>query len=70
LPARAGAARAGAISSILFARPEHRLNNDINILNFALRLENLESALYQQALATFVPRDFQNSAALQTLGGN
>ena len=63
---------AGAISSIL-ARAQSTgtgsTTNDINILNFALRLENLESAFYSQGLATFAPKDFQNSAAVQRLGG-
>ena len=35
--------------------------NDINVMNFALRLENLESAFYQQGLASFTQADFQNS---------
>ena len=43
--------------------------NDINILNFALRLENLESAFYQQGLAKFASKDFQNSATVQNFGG-
>lgn len=61
---------AGAISSVL-ARAQNTgsTTNDISVLNFALRLENLESAFYQQALAKFATRDFQNSATLQTIGG-
>ena len=62
---------AGAISSIP-ARAETSLEtaHDIVILNFALRLENLESAFYQQGLGMFAPADFQNSATVQTIGGN
>jgi Ferritin-like domain len=63
---------AGAVASIL-ARAQSTgtgsTTNDINILNFALRLENLESAFYSQGLATFQPKDFQNSAAVQGIGG-
>ncbi len=43
--------------------------NDINVMNFALRLENLESAFYQQGLGMFQPADFQNSATVQAIGG-
>jgi bacterioferritin (cytochrome b1) len=61
---------AGAISSILArAQSTGTTTNDINILNFALRLENLEATFYQQALAMFTPANFANSAALQTIGG-
>jgi hypothetical protein len=60
---------AGAISSLLLRAQGAGATNDINILNFALRLENLESAFYQQALATFAPKDFQNSVTVQTIGG-
>ena len=62
---------AGAITSIL-ARAQTgtgSVTNDINILNFALRLENLESTFYSQGLATFAPRDFQNSVTVQRIGG-
>src|ERR1019366_6167231 len=61
---------AGAISSIP-GRAETSLGSahDIVILNFALRLENLESAFYQQGLGMFAPADFQNSATVQTIGG-
>jgi hypothetical protein len=62
---------AGAVASILArAQSTGSTTNDINILNFALRLENLESAFYQQGLARFAPKDFQNSAAVQTIGGS
>jgi hypothetical protein len=61
---------AGAISSILArAQTTGSVTNDINILNFALRLENLESAFYSQGIATFAAKDFQNSATVQGLGG-
>jgi len=63
---------AGAISSLV-ARAQTTgtgsATNDLNILNFALRLENLESAFYSQGLASFAPKDFQNSAAVQGIGG-
>jgi hypothetical protein len=60
---------AGAISSVMAHAQSSGVTNDINILNFALRLENLESAFYSQGLATFAPKDFQNSVAVQQLGG-
>jgi hypothetical protein len=62
---------AGTISSILLRAQTGTgsTTNDINILNFALRLENLESAFYSQGLAMFAPKDFQNSAAVQSIGG-
>jgi bacterioferritin (cytochrome b1) len=61
---------AGAIASILGrAQSTGSTTNDINVLNFALRLENLESAFYQQGLAMFAPTSFQNSVTLQTIGG-
>ena len=36
-------------------------NGDIDILNFALRLERLESTFYQQGLARFAATDFANA---------
>jgi hypothetical protein len=60
---------AGAISSVISRAQSSGVTNDINILNFALRLENLESAFYSQGLATFAPKDFQNSATIQRFGG-
>src|SRR3984885_1126896 len=61
---------AGAVSSILLrAQTTSTTTNDISILNYALRLENLESAFYSQGLATFAPKDLQNSVAIQTIGG-
>src|SRR3954454_566701 len=62
---------AGAITSILGRAQTGTgsVTNDINILNFALRLENLESTFYSQGLATFAPRDFQNSVTVQRIGG-
>jgi hypothetical protein len=63
---------AGAVSA-LFMRaqsgPGVGVTNDINILNFALRLENLENAFYSQGLAAFAAKDFTNSATLQGIGG-
>ena len=48
---------AGAVSSILLrAQTTSTTTNDISILNYALRLENLESAFYSQGLATFAPK--------------
>ena len=61
---------AGAIASILArAQSTGSTTNDINVLNFALRLENLESAFYQQGLAKFAPKDFQSSVTVQSIGG-
>src|SRR5580692_8914054 len=61
---------AGAISSILArAQMTPETMNDIKVLNFALRLENLEAAFYQQGLAMFKAVDFQNSVTVQTIGG-
>lgn len=61
---------AGAISAFfLRAQTGTGTTNDINILNFALRLENLESTFYTQGLAAFAPKDFANSAAVQNYGG-
>jgi hypothetical protein len=61
---------AGAITSMLArAQSTGSTTNDINILNFALRLENLESTFYQQALAMFTPANFAGSVALTTIGG-
>jgi hypothetical protein len=60
---------AGAVSSMMLRGQTSSATNDINIMNYALRLENLESAFYSQGLATFAPKDFQNSAAVQALGG-
>jgi Ferritin-like domain len=66
----AALAGAGAITAVLArAQSTGSTTNDINILNFALRLENLESAFYNQGLAMLAPRDFQNSAAIQAMGG-
>lgn len=62
---------AGAIASILSKAQSTGTGttNDINILNFALRLENLESTFYQQGLAQFSPANLQNSVTVQTIGG-
>jgi hypothetical protein len=43
--------------------------NDVNVMNFALRLANLESAFYKQGLAMFTAAAFQNSATVQAIGG-
>src|SRR5580698_6737194 len=65
---------AGAVASMV-ARAQttgtgtSNTTNDINILNFTLRLENLENAFYNQGLATFATKDFQNSVTVQAIGG-
>jgi hypothetical protein len=61
---------AGAISSVVLRGQSSGTTNDINILNYALRLENLENAFYSQALSTFAPKDFQNSLTVQGIGGS
>jgi hypothetical protein len=57
--------------SSLLARAQMtpQTTNDINVMNFALRVENLEAAFYQQGLQMFTASDFQNSATVQTIGG-
>lgn len=63
---------AGAISSLLLKAQTTgttALTNDINLLNFALRLENLENAFYSQALAKFSPANFTGSQTVSTIGG-
>ncbi len=60
---------AGAISSLLLRGQTPSSTNDVNILNFALRLENLESAFYNQVLSMFAAKDFQSSSTLQMIGG-
>jgi hypothetical protein len=69
---------AGAVSSVL-ARAQSTCGvgssctgaaaGDINLLNFLLRLDNLESAFYQKGLAMITPASFQNSVTVQTIGG-
>ena len=61
---------AGAISSLVLRGQTGSTANDISILNFALRLENLESAFYNQGLAMFAPKDIANSVAVQSIGGS
>ncbi|MDQ6662867.1 MAG: ferritin-like domain-containing protein [Acidobacteriota bacterium] len=41
---------------------------DLVVLNFALRLENLENAFYTQGLAKFAATDFANAAFFANLG--
>jgi hypothetical protein len=61
---------AGVISPILArAQMTPQTTYDITLLNFALRLENLQSAFYQQGLAMFTATDFQNSVTAQAVGG-
>jgi bacterioferritin (cytochrome b1) len=59
----------GAVSSMLARAQSTGVTNDLNVLNYALRLENLESAFYSQGLATFASKDFLASVAVQRLGG-
>ena len=61
----------GGIISPIFARAQAtpQTSYDITLLNFALRLENLQSAFYQQGLAMFTAADFQNSVTAQAIGG-
>ncbi len=60
----------GAISCVLArAQMTPQTVNDIAVMNFALRVENLQSAFYQQGLQMFKPADFQNSVTAQTIGG-
>jgi len=62
--ANAGAVLAGAgIVGKLEAQTTG--NGDIDILNFALRLERLEAAFYQQGLQKFGATDFANAAFAQ-----
>ncbi len=58
--ASAGAvlATAGVVGSL---QAQSSGNGDIDILNFALRLERLESTFYQQGLARFAATDFANA---------
>jgi hypothetical protein len=60
---------AGAISPMLLEAQSSSVADNISLWNFALRLENLQAAFYQQGLAMFKPSDFQNSAAAQAIGG-
>ena len=61
---------AGTVSSIRArAQMTPQTANDVMVLNFALRLENLESAFYQQGLSMFSAADFENSTTVQTIGG-
>jgi len=60
---------AGALSSVVArAQMTPETVHDIGVLNFALRLENLQAAFYQQGLAAFAASDFQKSDAVQTMG--
>jgi hypothetical protein len=61
---------AAAISSVRAqAQATPQTINDISVMNFALRVEYLQSAFYQKGLAMFKPADFQNSVTSQTIGG-
>jgi hypothetical protein len=51
------------------AQMSPQTTNNINVMNFALRVENLQSAFYQQGLEMFRAADFQNSVTAQTIGG-
>lgn len=52
------------------AQATPQTTNDIGIFKFALRLEYLQAAFYQQGLSMFKEADFQNSATVQKLGGS
>ena len=41
---------------------------DVSLLNYALTIENLESAFYTEGLATFSSTDFANSTFAQNIG--
>jgi hypothetical protein len=43
--------------------------NDVNVLNLALKLANLEYAFFQKGLAMLNESDFLSSSAVQTIGG-
>lgn len=60
---------AGALSAMFVRAQSAGTTNNINILNFALRLENLEAAFYNQGVNAFAAKDFQNSVTLQGIGG-
>lgn len=61
---------AGAISSVVGrAQMTPETVNDISVMNFALRMANLQAAFYQQGLQMFKAADFQNSVTVQTIGG-
>jgi hypothetical protein len=66
--ANAGAAlaAAGAVGSL---NAQTTGGGDLDILNFALRLERLEAAFYTQGLARFAASDFANSTFVKSLTG-
>jgi hypothetical protein len=43
-------------------------NNDLTLLNYALSLENLEAAFYNEGLTKFTSNDFAQGTLLSTLG--
>lgn len=64
--ATAGVVGSGVVGNL---QAQTTANGDIDILNFALRLERLEAAFYTQGLARFSATDFGNSALVKSIGG-
>jgi len=58
----AGAGAMLAAAGVMSKLEAQTGNGDVDILNFALRLERLEASFYQQALGRFTATDFANAA--------
>ncbi len=58
---------AGAIAATLGAQTT-KAPSDVDLLNYALTLENLEAAFYVQGLTKLMASDFASSSLLQKLG--
>ncbi len=63
--AGAALAAAGVVGNL---QAQTTTGGDVDILNFALRLERLEAAFYTQGLAKFGPGDFANSGFVKAFG--